>query len=125
MQLKRPTHATVVAYLALFAALGGTAIAARDNLGAKELDQLVVRDKSVSPTTQDGHAEAVARCRKGEQFISGAGGWQNVGGVPPATVSSAVTVTGRRAGRPAGFLVKGDAPALNNTLVAQALCLPK
>lgn len=125
MQLKRPTHATVVAYLALFAALGGTAIAARDNLGAKELDQLVIRDRSFSPTAQDGHAEVLARCRKHEQFISGAGGWDKVGGSPVATVSSVAVVGGRRVTRPGGVLVIGDAPALNNTLVAQALCLPK
>ena len=49
MKLNKPSHATVVAYLALFAALGGTAIAARDNLGAKELKPLVVRKARVHP----------------------------------------------------------------------------
>ncbi len=63
MKLKKPSHATVVAYLALFAALGGTAIAARDNLGAKELKPLVVRKDRFKPSGEGGDAAVLARCQ--------------------------------------------------------------
>ena len=106
-------------------ALGGTTIAARGEFGASELDQLVIRQNEFSPSASGGHAEVLARCRKGEQFISGTGGWENVGGLPVATLSSISAVGRQQVRRPAGVLVIGDAPALNNTLVAQALCLPK
>src|SRR5262245_34722611 len=46
MELRRPSHATVVAYLALFTALGGGAIAASDlgknSVGAKQLKKNAV-----------------------------------------------------------------------------------
>ena len=125
MQLKKPAHATVVAYLALFAALGGTAIAARDNLGAKELKPLVVRKAKFKPSAQSGEASVLTRCRTNEQFIAGAGGWNRDGGdvTPAPTISQSSVVTAGQ--RPKGYVVRGRAPALNNTLVAQALCLPK
>ncbi len=125
MKIRRPSHTTVVAYLALFAALGGTALAARDNLGGKELKQLVVREKQFSPSAAGGLATVAVRCRKGEQFIAGGGGWrsENASAAAP-TISRAAATKGKRS-RPSGFVVQGRAPALANTLVAQALCLPK
>lgn len=125
MTFKRPSHATVVAYLALFAALGGTAIAARDNVGAKELKPLVVHKAKFKPSAEGGAASVVARCRNNEQFIAGAGGWNRDGGdvMPAPTISQAFVITAGK--RPKGYVVRGRAPALDNTLVAQALCLPK
>ena len=121
MKLNKPSHATVVAYLALFVALGGTAIAARDNLGAKELKPLVVRKDRSSPSGE-GRATATAQCKPNEQFVSGAGGWNR----EDSAVSSVAAVRVVTAGKhPKAIVVRGDAPALDNTLVAQALCLPK
>lgn len=121
MKLKRPTHATVVAYLALFAALGGTAVAARDNIGAQEVKPLVVRKAKATPS-DNGRAAVVARCRGREQFVSGAGGWTREDSTV-ATISQASAITAGK--RPKGIVVRGDAPGLNNTLLAQAVCLPK
>ena len=125
MQLKKPAHATVVAYLALFAALGGTAIAARDNLGAKELKPLVVRKEKFRPSAPGGEASVTTRCRRNEEFIAGGGGWNRFGGdaASAPTISQASVFSAGQ--RPKGYVVRGRAPALNNTLVAQALCLPK
>ena len=54
MRIPRPRHATVVAYLALLTALGGTAFAAtRDQTGGKELAPFVVRE-SQAPSGEDG-----------------------------------------------------------------------
>lgn len=125
MKIHKPSHGTVVAYLALFAALGGSAIAARDDHGAKELKQLVVREKSFSPTAQGGLATVAARCKKGEQFISGGGGWERENAGAPAPTMSRAVATTRKRSRPSGFIVQGRAPALDNRLVAQALCLLK
>lgn len=125
MKIRRPSHTTVVAYLALFAALGGTALAARDDQGAKELKQLIVREKKFTPSAAGGLATVAARCKTGEQFIAGGGGWKNENaGAAAPTISRAVATKGKRS-RPSGFVVQGRAPALANTLVAQALCLPK
>lgn len=125
MKFKTPTHATVVAYFALFAALGGTAIAARDNVGAKELKPLVVHKSKFRPSASGGAASVVARCRGNEQLIAGAGGWNRDGGdvIPAPTISQVSVITAGK--RPRGYVVRGRAPALDNTLVAQALCLPK
>lgn len=124
MKFKRPTHATVVAYLALFAALGGTAIAARDNIGAREIKQLEVRKDRFTPTAQGGLATVVARCRSNEQFISGGGGWARENSAAPAPTISEATAVRSRANLD-GFLVTGRAPGLDNTLVARAYCLPR
>lgn len=128
MRLRKPSHATVVAYLALFAALGGTAIAARVELGAKDIKQVVVRKEKTVPGGELGLASVVARCRGNEEFISGAGGWNKGGGTGVAMpiVSRAAVITGGKNNtRADGFIVQGSAPGQNNHLVAQAVCLPK
>ena len=124
MQLKKPTHATAIAYLALFAALGGTAIAARDNLGAKEIKPLIVRKEKTR--VGSGPATAVVRCRSNEQLISGAGGWNRPGGDSGTPrISRIAAVAGGAKAAPKSFVVQGRSPTPDNTLVAQALCLPK
>jgi hypothetical protein len=125
MKIRKPSHTTIVAYLALFAALAGTAVAARDEFGAKDIKQVVVRKEKIRPGA-DGLASVVARCRPQEEFISGAGGW-NKGGAPGVStpiLSEAAVISGGNGG-PKGFIVRGSAPGQVNTLVAQALCLPK
>jgi len=121
MKVKKPNHATVVAYVALFVALGGTAIAAQSYIGAKELKPLTVRKDRATPS-DTGRATAVARCKKNEQFVSGAGGWSREDSTNPTISTVSAITTGQR---PKGIVVRGDAPALNNRLVAQAICLPK
>lgn len=129
MRIRRPAHSTVVAYLALFAALGGTAIAARDNIGAKEIKQLNVREKKRIATAGSSQTDfqAVARCRPNEQFIAGGGGWETgASGPERSTVRSAVAAQKSANGPPKGYIVTGTNPAgFPNTLVAQAYCLPR
>lgn len=130
MRIRRPGHSTVVAYLALFAALGGTAIAARGELGAKEIKQLKVRQESrvVSAGESASDYQVVARCKASEQFMGGGGGWLNQSSALPdqPAIRSAVSVQKFAGGPPKGYSVSGSSPAgFANTLVAQAFCLPK
>ena len=130
MKIRKPSHATVVAYLALFAALGGTAIAARDNLGAKEIKQLVVRENKrvVSAESSASDYQVVSRCKANEQFMGGGGGWLNQSSslAEQPAVRSAVAVQKSAGGPPKGYFVTGSSPAgFANTLVAQAYCLPR
>ena len=125
MKWNKPSHGTVVAYLALFVALAGTAFAAQSRLGASDIKHPIVRKEKFTPTATGGAGAAVARCHKNEQLIGGAGGWNHdAGDVDPApTISQAAFITA--GARATGYVVRGRAPALDNTLVAQALCLPR
>ena len=125
MNWKNPSHGTVVAYVALFVALAGTAFAAQARLGASDIKHPVVRKEKFKPTAAGGAGAVVARCHNNERLIGGAGGWnRDAGDVDPApTISQAAFITA--GGRATGYVVRGRAPALGNTLVAQALCLPR
>lgn len=130
MKIRRPRHTTVVAYLALFAALGGTAIAARDEFGAKEIKQLNVRQKKrvVSAGESASDYQASVRCKASEQFMGGGGGWLNQSSALPEqpAIRSELAVQKVSGGPPKGYVVSGSNPAgFANTLVAQAFCLPK
>ena len=50
--VKRPTHPTIVAYLALFVALGGTAYAAA-TIGSAEIKDNSIRGKDIRRDTPD------------------------------------------------------------------------
>lgn len=126
MRFRTPSHATVVAYVALVVALSGTAIAASGHFGADDLKPVVVRKEKTAAGGELGLASVVARCHRNEELISGAGGWNKAGGtgVPAPTVSQASVITGGKDhSRPDGFIVQGGAPGQKNHLVAQALCL--
>lgn len=130
MQIRKPSHSTVVAYLALFTALGGTAIAARDELGAKEIKQLNVRENKrvVSAASSASDYQVSVRCKPNEQFMSGGGGWLSTSsGLSQQPAVRSTTVVQKSAnGPPKGYFVTGTNPAgFPNTLVAQAFCLPK
>ncbi len=122
MRIGRPSHATIVAYLALLVALGGTAVAARDDTGAKELAQFVIReDKGVA--NSGGAAFAIARCHRREQYVSGGYLW----GIGSAVheIAGAGPTGARLNGPPRRFSVQGRSSIPGDTLTAQAVCLPK
>lgn len=122
MKSKTPSHATVVAYLALFTALGGTAIAARDDTGAKEIASFKLRE-SRQVADPSGRAFASAMCRQKEQYISGGYAWFSADSGVSTTRARAA---GKRAtGPPRGFEVASISPVPGDTLTAQAVCLPK
>jgi hypothetical protein len=124
MQLKRPRHATVVAYVALFAALSGTAVAATGNAF------VLGRANNASTTT----------------YLSNSGGTAlavgSKAGTPPLAVSNSVKVPrlnvdlvdgmdssafARTAGRTANLSAEGqpvdlDGDAVNDVLLAIATC---
>ena len=138
-RIRRPSHATVVAYLALLAALGGSAYAAskvgtsdlKPNavtspkirsgaVRASDVKNFVVRQQAVMvPAGSQGtRIDAVAECRKAERLVSGGGDWSTFtpGDVPTLSGST-----------PAGnaWLVRGVPSASANTLVARAVCMRK
>ena len=133
MRFRRPSHATVVAYLALLTALGGSAYAASkigtsdikrnavtspkiDNftIKAKDLKRLRIRTERIV-TPPDTQNSVFARCKKNERAIGGAGGWGAGGGV--------IFDTDLARG---GFGVKGrTSPTVGDTISAQALCMRK
>lgn len=136
MNFRRPSHATVVAYLALIAALGGSAYAAskvgtddlrqdavtgakvkNGSVGASDLKAITVR-KVRTAAQPDGTGEVNARCKDNEKLIGTAGGWsKTVTGSPPIVSSSLVSA--RR------LNVRGASPTLPNNLNAQVICLRK
>ena len=126
MRFRTPSHATVVAYVALVVALSGTALAAQSRLGASDIQQPIVRKAKFTPTSTGGVGAAVARCRQDERLLGGAGGWAREGGAteePPTLAQVLIGTAG--GGRPKTVSVRGRAPALGNHLVAEAICLPK
>ena len=136
MSTRRPSHATVVAYLALFAALGGSAYAI-SKVGTKDLKRGAVTSAKIRNHDVRGQdlvpivvhtrqravaagntamSDVVAKCRKNEELITGAGGWIGDGNV---TSSSGSKKTG-------GYQVRGTNPdGSSDTLFAQAICIRK
>jgi hypothetical protein len=130
MKIGRPSPTTVIACLALFVALAGSAIAARDQLGAKEIKQLNVRQKKrvVSASSSASDYQVSARCTQNEQFMGGGGGWlnQSSGLSEQPAIRSELAIQKFNGGPPKGYFVTGSNPAgFANTLVVQAYCLPK
>ena len=127
---RKPGHATVVAYVALFVALGGTALAASGQIGAKGLKRMVVREevRRVPANASQDFWQVIARCKRKEQFVSGSGGWVGDDGplAEKPLVTSALAIRNELEGPAVGYEVRGyNPPGLANELVAQALCLPK
>ncbi|MQA74691.1 MAG: hypothetical protein GEU88_10190 [Solirubrobacterales bacterium] len=121
MRIRRPSHTTVVAYLALFAALGGTAIAARDDTGAKELKKPVIRERTTTSDVgnfQD--TQVVVGCKRREQLLSGTAGWKFSSG----SEGSAALLRSVELDRDS-VTAKGAAYNQRNTLTVQAVCLPR
>ena len=139
MKIRRPRHATVVAYLALMTALGGSAYAASKigtsdlkpnavtspKIGsgavrASDVKAFAVRSESESvPAGSPGSiVDVSAECRKRERLVSGGGRWSTAApGDFPTLINSA----------PAGdaWSVAGAATASANTLTAFAVCMRK
>jgi hypothetical protein len=134
MRIRRPTHATVVAYLALFVALGGSAIAVtrvgtndlmrgavtsskiKDHaVRGKDLARIVLRaERRFVAAGNTALATAIARCRKREQFLAGAGGWIGDGNLTSAIAFKATD----------SYEVRGTNPdGSADSLLAQAICL--
>jgi hypothetical protein len=134
MKIRRPSHATVVAYLALLTALGGSAYAAskvgtRDlkpsavtspkiknhTVTGKDVTPIVIRERERSVSAGNtGLSDAVARCHKREQLITGAGGWIGDGNVTSSIADKRANL----------FAVRGTNPdGSADTLLAQAVCI--
>jgi len=141
MNTPRPRHATVVAYLALFAALGGSAYAVSKvrthdlkrgavtsakiknrTIAAEDLKPLVIRERMQGVAAgATGGAEVVARCKRNEKFVAGGGGW-----IGDGNVTSGIAAAKRLGTPPTGFEVRGTNPdGSADTLLAQAICLRK
>jgi hypothetical protein len=134
MNIRRPAHATIVAYLALFAALGGSAYAVfkvgtedlkrgavtskkiRDHtIIGRDLKPIVVRqEKRQVAQGNTGLSTAVARCHRAEDLVSGAGGWIGDGNVTSAVASMSSGLYAVRGTNPDGSA---------DTLLAQAICV--
>jgi hypothetical protein len=137
IRIRRPRHATVVAYLALVTALGGSAYAA-SRVGTSELKPnavtspkirsgavrasdvkaFAVRSESedVPAGSPSAFVDVTAACRKHERLVSGGGRWATAGsGNLPTLINSA----------PAGdgWIVAGAPTASANTLTAFAICM--
>jgi hypothetical protein len=108
-RLRRPHHSTVVAYLALFAALGGTGYAAfrlpKNSVGARQIKAGAVRSSKVKKRSllkrdfKPGQLPAGARGPKGDKGDTGpstgtAGG--DLTGAYPAPVIAPDAVTGAK-----------------------------
>jgi hypothetical protein len=139
LKLRRPSHATVVAYLALLTALGGSAyavskIGTRDlregavtsskikngNVRGVDLATAVVRTKRRAFDAAVVGARVQARCKRNERLLSGGGGWDNAAG----TVRFAAPSSNRLGGRVREYFVFGDSTAPNG-LEVDVVCLPK
>jgi hypothetical protein len=137
-RIRRPSHATVVAYLALLTALGGSAYAAsklgtgdlkdgavtsakikNQNVRAADVKEPIVR---VVRTTGTIGAATVARvrCKANERLIGGGGGWDADGTIqfsgPGLKAAPPTPVT--------DYTLVGQT-SIPNTLEARAICLPK
>jgi hypothetical protein len=134
MKTRRPSHATVVAYLALFAALSGSAYAV-SKVGTGDLKRGAVTSPKVKNHTLTGEdirpvvlrqqkrvvtagntamSDAVAHCLNREELVSGAGGWISDGNVTSTTTNPRTGVVQVRGTNPDGSA---------DTLVAQAICI--
>jgi hypothetical protein len=134
MKIRRPSHATVVAYLALFAALGGSAYAVskigtgdlkRSAVTSEKIRNHAVRGRDLTPIVvrQDKRSvaagntsmsTAIARCHKAEQLVTGSGGWIGDGNLTSAIADKQANLYAVRATNPDGSA---------DTLLAQAICI--
>jgi hypothetical protein len=143
MKLRTPSHATVVAYLALFTALAGSAYAAskigtndlkhgavtsakiRDgNVKGRDVKKPIVRVvRRVVPAGSPNTLQLVqARCKKGERLIAGGGGWDNEAGT---ITFSAPDPDDAPPAPVADYVVRGRTTATPNAIEARALCVPR
>lgn len=139
MKVPRPSHATVVAYLALFASLGGSAYAV-SQIGTNNLKDGAVTSPKIKRAAVRGPdvkapivrtklrtfggptvgARVEVRCKANERFLSGGGGWETSGGTLLFSGPSR-----DRPGAPAkGYFVFGETTTAQ-ALEADAVCLPK
>jgi hypothetical protein len=134
MNIRKPSHTTVVAYLALFAALGGSAYAVskigtadlkrgavtskkiRDHsVRGRDLTKIFLRqDKQAVAAGNTAMSTAVARCHKAEQLVTGAGGWIGDGNLTSGIASRQNDLYAVRGTNPDGSA---------DTLLAQAVCI--
>lgn len=138
MKFRRPSHATVVAYLALFSAIGGSAYAAskvgtndlkgeavtsakiRDaTIRSADLKTFVLRSERQDFPPNTSAVGLISECNKGERIVSGGGFWA-ASGPGNAPVLSGSAPSGKTAWR-----VDGISGATTNTLVATAVCMKK
>jgi hypothetical protein len=142
MKFRRPSHAILVAYLALATAIGGSAYAA-SRIGTNDLRNSAVTSAKIKNGTVraddvkhpivrlmrhelgpgDPNTSQLVRadCRKGERLIGGGGGWSG-----PGTIRfSGPDISGGEQARAVGFLVQGETTVTPNAIEARAICLPK
>ena len=140
MRLRRPSHTTAVAYVALFGALGtgvtyaaekiGTADLKRDAVTARKIKDHSVRAGEVKEpivrvftkqATMSAAYSVEARCKRNERFLSGGGGWVEAG-----TIRFSAPLTDQRAPAPPGdYAVYGTPTQIPNELEARVVCLPR
>jgi hypothetical protein len=120
----RPSPAMVVAWLALACSVGGTAIAAsqigRNSVGAREFGKVVPRTKEET-IAGGGNGQAVAKCNRGEQLLSGGA---TLPGADPNERPS-VEQSGPKGKRGWLAAANNDDSLIEVTLRVTALCLTK
>jgi hypothetical protein len=143
MKFRRPRHATVVAYLALLTAVGGSAYAAsrigtndlRDgavtsvkikngNVKGKDLKRPIVRVVRHELGVGDPNTSQLLRasCKQKEQLVGGGGGRDSAAGT---ITFSGPDLNGKAPAPVAGYIVRGETSVTPNAIEARALCLPK
>lgn len=149
----RPTHTTIVAYLALFIALGGSAYAvSAGSIGTRELRDNDVRGKDIRSRTvrgrdvnqrtlayarpylvyqverlaPNGELAARAMCKRGDVALAGGRDEQRDQGVGNVAISRPVSSDGTLAfrGKPGGWYARGAATQSFASIAAYAVCLP-
>jgi hypothetical protein len=118
----------VVACAALIVALAGTSIAdvlGKGDVGARELGKVTLRSatKLVTSDLEDNHGDATAKCRRGEQLLSGGAVFKEAKSDDYADINYSGP-KGKRAWRGGGY-VNGDEAPDDFTLVVTAICLAK
>jgi hypothetical protein len=142
MKIRRPRHATVIAYLALFTALAGSAYAAskvgtnqlkdgavtsakirNGNVKGADIKKPIVRVvRRVIPAGSSNTSQLIqAHCKQGERLIGGGGGWDATG-----TITFSAPDVNQRAPAPVtDYTVRGEAAVTPNAIEARALCVPR
>jgi hypothetical protein len=134
MRDRKPSHATIVAYVALITALGGSAYAVskvgtndlranavtgakvkNHSVGAEDLKRITVR-RVRDEADPDGDGELIAKCKKDERLIGTASGWALTPRGNPPILSSSL-VSGR------ALSVRGFTPVIPNRISGQVICL--
>jgi hypothetical protein len=142
MKFRRPSHAILVAYLALATAIGGSAYAAskigtndlRDsavtsakikngNVKGEDLKRPVVRVVRDELGAGDPITSRLVRadCKRSERLIGGGGGWSASGIV----TFSGPDLDGRPPAPVSGYIVRGETAVTPNAIEARAICVPK